>query len=110
MSLDSVRSFFYDKDNNLRGKGMYGVPFTEEQVKGLIEGNAGVHSGMRKDGEAFSCCVQFDAAKREPTVSHPSWLKQAQKAGAELAPKQQQEAKAAQQQNQTQKRSGGLKK
>lgn len=116
MSLDSVRSFFYDKDNNLRGKGMYGVPFTEEQVKGLIEGNAVVHSGMRKDGEAFSCCVQFDAAKREPTVSHPSWLKQAQKAGAELAPKQQQEAKAAQQQkaaqeqNQTQKRSGGLKK
>lgn len=116
MSLDSVRSFFYDKDNNLRGKGMYGVPFTEEQVKGLIEGNAVVHSGMRKDGEAFSCCVQFDAAKREPIVSHPSWLKQAQKAGAELASKQQQEAKAAQQQkaaqeqNHTQKRSGGLKK
>ena len=117
MSLDSVRSYFYDKDNNLRGRGMYGVPFTEEQVKGLIEGNAVVHSGIRKDGESFSCCVQFDAAKREPTVSHPSWLKQAQKAGAEIAPKQKQEVqeKAAQQQQKTsqeqgQKKSGGLKK
>ena len=114
ISLDSVRAYFYDKDNNLRGKGMYGVPFTEEQVKGLMEGNAVVHSGMRKDGESFSCCVQFDAAKREPTVSHPSWLKQAQKAGAEVSPKQRQEEKAAQQQKtaqeQGQKKSGGLKK
>ena len=116
MSLDSVRSYFYDKDNNLRGRGMYGVPFTEEQVKGLIEGNAVVHSGIRKDGESFSCGVQFDAAKREPTVSHPSWLKQAQKAGAEIAPKQKQEVqeKAAQlqktSQEQGQKKSGGLKK
>ena len=116
MSLDSVRSYFYDKDNNLRGRGMYGVPFSEEQVKGLIEGNAVIHSGLRKDGESFSCCVQFDAAKREPTVSHPSWLNQAQRAGAEVTPKQKQEEKAvqqqkaAQEQNQSQKRSGGLKK
>ena len=116
MSLDSVRSYFYDKDNNLRGRGMYGVPFSEEQVKGLIEGNAVVHSGLRKDGESFSCCVQFDAAKREPAISHPSWLKQAQKAGAEIAPEQRQEQqeKAAQQQKasqeQGQKKSGGLKK
>ena len=116
MSLDSVRSYFYDKDNNLRGRGMYGVPFSEEQVKGLIEGNAVVHSGLRKDGESFSCCVQFDAAKREPAISHPSWLKQAQKAGAEIAPKQRQEQqeKAAQQQKasqeQGQKKSGGMKK
>ena len=116
MSLDSVRSYFYDKDNNLRGRGMYGVPFSEEQVKGLIEGNAVVHSGLRKDGESFSCCVQFDAAKREPAISHPSWLKQAQKAGAEIAPKQRQEQQeiAVQQQKasqeQGQKKSGGLKK
>ena len=116
MSLDSVRSYFYDKDNNLRGRGMYGVPFSEEQVKGLIEGNAVVHSGLRKDGESFSCCVQFDAAKMEPTISHPSWLKQAQKAGADIAPKQRQEQqeKAAQQQKasqeQGQKKSGGMKK
>lgn len=116
MSLDSVRSFFFDKDNNLRGKGMYGVPFTAEQANALIEGKAVVHNGQRKDGEAFSCCIQFDAAKREPTVSHPSWYKEAQRAGMEAAPKQKQEEKAAQQQKasqeqgQSQKRSGGLKK
>ena len=116
ISLDSVKSYFYDKDNNLRGRGMYGVPFTEEQVKGMMEGNAVVHSGLRKDGESFSCCVQFDAAKREPTISHPSWLKQAQRAGAEISPKQRQEQqeKVVQQQKasqeQGQKKSGGLKK
>ena len=116
ISLDSVRSYFFDKDNNLRGRGMYGVPFTQEQINGMLEGRAVVHSGMRKDGEAFNCCVQFDAAKREPTVSHPSWLNQAQRAGAEVTPKQKQEEKAvqqqkaAQEQNQSQKRSGGLKK
>ena len=116
MSLDSVSSYFYAKDNNLRGRGMYGVPFTPEQINGLIEGKAVVHTGQRKDGEAFTCCIQFDAAKREPTVSHPSWFKEAQRAGMDAAPKQKQEEKAAQQQkasqeqNQTQKRSGGLKK
>ena len=116
MSLDSVRSYFYDKDNNLRGRGMYGVPVTPDQINGLIEGKAVVHTGQRQDGEAFTCCIQFDAAKREPTVSHPSWFKEAQRAGMDAAPKQKQEEKAAQQQkasqeqSQTQKRSGGLKK
>ena len=116
MSVDSVRSYFFDKDNNLRGKGMYGVPFTAEQANGMIEGRSVVHSGIRKDGEAFTCCVQFDASKREPTVSHPSWYKEAKSAGAEISPKQKpeekpaQQQKASQEQNQSQKRSGGLKK
>ena len=116
ISLDSVRSYFFDKDNNLRGKGMYGVAFTAEQANGMIEGRSVVHSGIRKDGEAFTCCVQFDAAKREPSVSHPTWYKEAKSAGAEISPKQKQEEKPAQQQkasqeqNQSQKKSGGLKK
>jgi hypothetical protein len=116
MSLDSVRSFFFDKDNNLRGKSMYGVPFTAEQANAMIEGKAVAHSGQRKNGEAFSCCIQFDAAKREPTVSHPSWYKEAQRAGMEAAPKQKQEEKAAQQQktsqeqSQSQRKSSGLRK
>ena len=116
MSVDSVRSFFFDKDNNLRGKGMYGVPFTAEQANALIEGKAVVHSGQRKDGEAFTCCIQFDAARREPAVSHPSWFKEAQRAGMDLSPKQRQEQqeKTVQQQKasqeQGQKKSGGLKK
>ena len=116
MSVDSVRAYFFDKDNNLRGKGMYGVPFTAEQANGMIEGNAVVHSGVRKDGQTFTCCVQFDAAKREPTVSHPRWFKEAQSAGAEISPKQKQEEQAAkqqkatQEQSQSQRKSGGLKK
>ena len=114
MSLDSVRSFFFDKDNNLRGRGMYGVPFTAQQANALIEGKAVIHSGQRKDGESFTCCIQFDAARREPAISHPSWFKEAQRAGMDMAPKQKQEEKAAQQQKtsqeQSQKKSGGLKK
>ena len=64
----------------------------------------------------FFLRLEYSIAKREPTVSHPSWLNQAQRAGAEVAPKQKQEEKAAQQQkaaqeqSQSQKKSGGLKK
>jgi hypothetical protein len=107
---------FFDKDNNLRGKGMYGVPFTAEQANALIEGKAVVHTGQRKDGETFTCCIQFDAARREPAVSHPSWFKEAQRAGMEMTPKQRQEQqeKSAKQHNNSQehdlKKSGGLKK
>ena len=116
MSVDSVRYVFFDKDNNLRGKGMYGVPFTAEQANALVEGKAVVHTGQRKDGETFTCCIQFDAARREPAVSHPSWFKEAQRAGMEMTPKQRQEQqeKSAKQQNNSQehdlKKSGGLKK
>ena len=114
ISTDAVRSFFFDKDNNLRGRGMYGVPFSAEQVNALIGGKAVVHSGQRKDGETFTCCIQFDAARREPAICHPAWLKEAQRAGVDIAPKQKQEEKAAQQQKasqeQSQKKSGGLKK
>jgi predicted nuclease with TOPRIM domain len=84
-----------------------------EQANALIEGKAVIHSGQRKDGESFSCCIQFDAARREPAISHPSWFKEAQRAGMDMAPKQKQEEKAAQQQKtsqeQSQKKSGGLK-
>ena len=94
------------------------IPESEyrEVVEKAKKVKAVVHSGQRKDGEAFTCCIQFDAAKREPTVSHPSWYKEAQRAGMEAAPKQKLEEKAAQQQKasqeqgQSQKRSGGLKK
>ena len=114
--MEQARSFFFDKDNNLRGRGIYGVQYTAEQANALAEGKAVVISAQRKGGEQFQCCVQFDAAMRQPVVCHPSWFKEAQRAGMDAAPKQKQEEKAAQQQkasqeqNQTQKRSGGLKK
>ena len=114
MSVDSVRLFFFDKDNSLRGKGMYGVPFTAEQANALIEGKAVVHSGQRRDGEAFTCCIQFDASRREPAVCHPSWFKDAQRADMDMTPKQKQEDKTVQQQETSQqqghKTAGGLKK
>ena len=134
-----VKAFTMEKKKN-PGDALYlyGQPITSDKVrealvetakwygqdgkeyKGLanamIEGKAVAHSGQRKNGEAFSCCIQFDAAKREPTVSHPSWYKEAQRAGMEAAPKQKQEEKAAQQQktsqeqSQSQRKSGGLRK
>jgi hypothetical protein len=111
--VDQARSYFFDKDNNLRGRGMYGVQFTAEQANALAEGKAVVISSQRKDGQAFQCCVQFDAAMRQPVICHPSWFKEAQRAGMGEAPKQKLEEKAAQEQKASQeqgsKKSSGMK-
>lgn len=111
--VEQARSFFFDKDNNLRGRGMYGVQYTAEQANALAEGKAVVISAQRKGGEQFQCCVQFDAAMRQPVVCHPSWFKEAQRAGMDMVPKQKQEEKAAQEQKASQekgeKKSTGLK-
>lgn len=61
---------------------VYGVELSEEQQKSLVQGKAVIVNGCtNKDGETFSACVQFDAAKRQLVNAHPSWLRQAQKAG-----------------------------
>ena len=79
----------------------------------LAEGKAVVISAQRKGGEQFQCCVQFDAAMRQPVVCHPSWFKEAQRAGMDMVPKQKQEEKAAQEQKASQekgeKKSAGMK-
>ena len=41
-------------------------------------------SGMKRDGERFTCCVQFDAAQRQVVTCHPTWFKEAQKAGLDM--------------------------
>lgn len=111
--VDQARSYFFDKENNLRGRGMYGVQFTAEQANALAEGKAVVISSQRKDGKPFQCCVQFDAAMRQPVICHPSWFKEAQRAGMGEVPKQKQEEKAAQEQKASQeqgnKKSSGMK-
>jgi hypothetical protein len=84
MPLEQVRSFFYDRDGSLRGKGLYGVKFTKDQVNGLIEGRAVVISGLRKDGTSFSCCAQFDAAQRQVVPCHPKWFQEATRAGMDI--------------------------
>lgn len=84
MPVEQVRSFFYDKDGALRGKSLYGVKFTKDQVNGLIEGRAVVISGLRKDGTSFSCCAQFDAAQRQVVPCHPKWFQEATRAGMDI--------------------------
>ena len=39
---------------------------------------------MKRDGERFTCCVQFDAAQRLVVTCHPTWFKEAQKAGLDM--------------------------
>ena len=85
MSVEQVRAHLFDKDGNVRGRGMYGVQFTPEQAKGLAEGHAVRLDRCRnKEGQTFSCYVQFDAAQRQVVACHPTWLKEAQKTGTDL--------------------------
>ena len=88
MPLEQVRSFFFDRDGNLRGKSLYGVKFTKDQVNGLIEGRAVVITGLRKDGTSFSCCAQFDAAQRQVVPCHPKWFQEATRAGMDVGKSQ----------------------
>lgn len=81
MPVEQVKAMLMDADGHSRGKSMYGVTFTDEQAKALSEGKAIAISGMKRDGERFTCCVQFDAAQRQVVSCHPTWFKEAQKAG-----------------------------
>ena len=80
MPVEQVKAMLMDADGHSRGKSMYGVTFTDEQAKALSEGKAIAISGMKRDGERFTCCVQFDAAQRQVVTCHPTWFKEAQKA------------------------------
>ena len=85
MSVEQVRSHLFDKDGNVRNRGMYGVNFTPEQANRRAEGRAIRLDGCRnKEGQTFSCYVQFDAAQRQVVACHPAWLKEAQKTGTDL--------------------------
>ena len=85
MPVEQVRLYFYDKEGQSRGKGMYGVSFTEDQMKALCEGKAVRLDGCKtKTGETFNCYVQFDAAQRSVVSCHPAWLKEAQRTGTDL--------------------------
>lgn len=114
MPVDQVKAYLMDENGTSRGKGMYGVTFTDEQAKALAEGKAVAIAGERKNGERFQCCVQFDAAQRQVVLCHPNWFKEAQKAGMDMGINQQQkreqnqEQKAAQEQGP--KKSAGMKK
>lgn len=96
IKVDQVKAFFVDKEGVSRGKGIYGVAFTPEQATALAEGKAVRMDGcLTKDGNQFSCYVQFDAAQRQVVPCHPTWIKEALKAGTDLGlGTQQQKAEA----------------
>ena len=85
MAVEQVKLWFTDRDGGSRGRSMYGATFSEDQVKALCEGKAVRLDGCQtKNGETFSCYVQFDAAQRQVVPCHPGWLKEAQKTGTDL--------------------------
>lgn len=84
MPVEQVKAMLLDEHGHSRGRGIYGVTFTDEQAKALTEGKAIAISGMKRDGERFTCCVQFDAAQRQVVTCHPTWFKEAQKAGLDM--------------------------
>ena len=84
MPVEQVKAMLLDDKGHSRGKGNYGVTITDEQAKALAEGKAVAISGMKRDGERFTCCVQFDAAQRQVVTCHPTWFKEAQKAGLDM--------------------------
>ena len=116
MPVEQVKAYLMDENGVNRGRGMYGVTFSDEQAKALAEGKAIAIAGERKNGERFQCCVQFDAAQRQVVLCHPNWFKEAQKAGMDMGLNQQQKREQSQEQQQksTQeqgpKKSAGLKK
>ena len=85
MPVEHVKALFFDQDGNSRGRSVYGVRLTDTQAQSLAEGRAvRVDGCTTKEGEKFSCVVQFDAAQRQVAPAHPSWIKEAQKAGVDL--------------------------
>lgn len=85
MPVEQVKAMLLDSNGHSRGKSIYGVTFSDEQARSLAEGKAVAITGMKRDGERFTCCVQFDAAQRQVVTCHPTWFKEAQKAGLNMS-------------------------
>lgn len=121
MPVEQVKAYFMDRDGNSRGRGIYGVQFSDEQIKALSEGKAVRMDGCKtRDGENFSCYVQFDAAQRQAVTCHPTWLKEAMRTGTDLGlnrgnnqsqnrEQAQQKAQEQQQQQEQQRKRSGVK-
>ena len=116
MPVEQVRSYMFDQNGDLRGRSLYGVQFTKDQANAIVEGKAVVITGQRKDGTEFKCCAQFDAAQRQVVPCHPTWFKEAMRAGMDVGQKaskeqsQNQSNKAAQAQDKAPAKSAGMKK
>ena len=110
MPVEQVKSYFINNEGESRGRGMYGVKFSDDQIKSLAEGKAVRLDGCKNSqGEAFSCYVQFDCAARQVTTCHPGWLKEAQKTGTDLGLNRKEEQKKVQQPKEETRKSQGPK-
>lgn len=116
MPVEQVRSYLFDQNGELRGRSLYGVQFSKDQANAIVEGKAVVITGQRKDGTEFKCCAQFDAAQRQIVPCHPTWFKEAMRAGMDVGQKsgkeqsQNQSNKAPQTQDKAPAKSAGMKK
>ena len=85
MPADQVRSYFMDGKGLSRGREMYGVRFSENQIRILCDSGTVFLKGCRtKDGRIFNCFVQFDASRQQPVICHPVWLRDVQKTGVDF--------------------------
>ena len=85
-TIETVRDYFFDSTGKLRGRGLFGVRFSELQSLSLSEGRA-VHltgCSTQEQSATFSCFVQYDASTHQVAVCHPAWIKEAQRAGLDI--------------------------
>lgn len=83
--VDAVKRMLQNPDGTSRGTSVYGAKLSDQQVDAICRGEHVVVSGCRnKDGKEFTTAVQFDVAKRQIVPSHPTFLKQAQRAGVDI--------------------------
>lgn len=83
MSADVVRKWFdatrVDKETGEEVKyncSKYGVQFSSSDIDLLVDGKRVFIASQNKDGEMFSCWLQYDVAKRDVVVCHPIQLTQ----------------------------------
>lgn len=83
--VSAVKGMLLNEDGTSRGTTVYGVKLSDDQVNKLCEGKAVVINGCKTaEGKEFNTAVQFDVARRQIVASHPTWLKEAQRAGVDV--------------------------
>ena len=82
--VEAVKAMLLNEDGVSRGTEVYGTALTTEQALRIAEGKAVKIEGKTKEGNEFKAFVQFDVAKRQIVTAHPTWLKEAERAGEDL--------------------------
>lgn len=91
MPVEAIKRMLQNPDGTSRGQSVYGTKLTDDQVEKIVNGNAVKLDGKTKEGKEFTAFVQFDVARRQIVPCHPTWLKQAERAGVDIGIGKQQE-------------------